>query len=188
MGRRGLHFLGIDDGPFDKFEDDDVQIVGVMMEVPNLMEFVATTRFPVDGPDVTGFLADWITGLRVRDALHGVWLGGITIAGLSVIDLEALANRLSLPVMAVNRRPPRNDRLVAALASAGFADRIPLVERSPVPVEVDDHLHVTVAGLPGDEAVRCVRASRLKSELPEPLRLAHLIARAFATGESRGRP
>ncbi|MGH0036800.1 MAG: DUF99 family protein [Myxococcota bacterium] len=188
MGGRGLHFLGIDDGPFDKFGDDDVQLVGVMMEVPELVEFVATTRFPVDGEDVTRFLADWISGLRVRDALHGVWLGGITIAGLAVIDVEALSARIGLPVMAVNRRRPSNERLVAALRSAGLGERVATVERTPPALEVDDHLHVTAAGIDGAEAARRVRASRLKSELPEPLRLAHLIARAFATGESRGRP
>ena len=36
-------------------------------------------------------------------------------------------------------------------------------------------------------AAALVAASRRKADLPEPLRLAHLIARAVATGESRGR-
>lgn len=188
MARRGHHFLGIDDGPFDKFADDDVLLVGVMMEVPDLVEFVATTRFPMDGHDVTRFLGDWIAGMRARDALHGVYLGGITIAGLAVVDLAALADRIALPVLAVNRRPPRNERLVAALETAGFPERIELVERTPRTVAVDDHLHVAAAGIDDGEAVRRVRESRLKSEVPEPLRLAHLIARAVATGESRGRP
>ncbi len=37
-------------------------------------------------------------------------------------------------------------------------------------------------------ATSLVRATLGKSDLPEPLRLAHLIARAIVTGESRGQP
>ena len=91
------HLLGVDDGPFEKFEDDRVSLVAVMMEGADRIEAVATTSFPVDGADVTDFLAGWIGSLRCRDALHGVVLGGVTIAGLAVVDVTDLAARLALP-------------------------------------------------------------------------------------------
>jgi hypothetical protein len=46
---------------------------------------------------------------------------------------------------------------------------------------------VAHAGIERDAAEELVRASLRKSRLPEPLRVAHLIARALVTGESRGR-
>jgi len=182
------HTLGIDDGPFEKFRSATVPVVGVMMEGPDLVEGVARTEFEVDGEDATGFLAAWVAGLRFRPALQGIFLGGITIAGLGVVDLAALAERLDLPVLAVNRRDPRNHRLREALEAAGLAHRMALVEQTPAAHPVDDHLFVAAAGIELEEAVDWIRATRLKSEIPEPLRLAHLIARALATGESRGRP
>lgn len=182
------HLLGIDDGPFDRFGDANVRVVGVMMEGPDLVEAVALTGFPVDGDDVTGFLGDWVGGLRFRPALQGLVFGGITLAGLAVLDVRALAERLDLPVLVVNRRDPADHRLAAALEAAGLSERLALVERTPEARPLGDRLFVASAGVDEAEAMRLVEATRNKSELPEPLRLAHLIARATVSGESRGRP
>jgi endonuclease V-like protein UPF0215 family len=183
------HLLGIDDGPFEKFRSgESTPLVGVTMEGADLVESVAITRFPIDGAEVSDFLADWIAELRVRPGLQGVIFGGITIAGLSVLDPLALAERLELPVLVVNRREPSNERLREALERAGFAERIPLLDRAPEPFPVGERLHAAVAGADAERARGLLRGSVRKSDLPEPLRLAHLIARAIVMGESRGRP
>ena len=181
------HTLGIDDGPFEKFVSEKVSVVGVMMEGADLVESVARTEFPVDGDAATDFLALWVESLRCRPALQGIFLGGITIAGLGVVDLCALSARLALPVLAVNRRDPADHRLDEALGAAGLSERSALVERTPKAFAVDERLWVAAAGIEREEAAALVRGTRLKSEVPEPLRLAHLIARAIARGESRGR-
>ena len=184
---RRPHVLGIDDGPFEKHaRDATTPVVGVMMEGADLVEAVAVTRFRVDGADVTDFLADWIGSLRFRPALQGVLFSGITIAGLAVIDAEALAGRLGLPVVVVNRREPQNQRLREALHAAGLTERIDVLERSPEAFAVGG-LFAAAAGAQRDLASRLVCATLGKSDLPEPIRLAHLIARAMVAGESRGR-
>ncbi len=188
MNARRRHLLGIDDGPFDKFESPATPVVGVMMEGHDLVEAVAVTEFPVDGDDATPFLADWVRGLRFHSALQGVVLGGVTIAGLGVVDLPRLASALDVPVLNVSRKEPTNDALRQALATAGLAHRFEIVERAPRHVAVEPGLWVAAAGLEPDAAVEWVLAARHKSQLPEPLRLAHLIAAAVARGESRGRP
>ncbi len=182
------HLLGIDDGAFDKRVDRDVPVVGVVMEGCDLVEGVALTRFPVDGEDVTAFLGSWIAGLRFRPALQGVVLGGITLAGLAVVDVPGLARETGLPVLVVNRRDPSDHRLDAALEAARLASRRALVQRCPPAFPVSDGLYVACAGVTPRRARALLAAAQRKSELPEPLRLAHLIARAVATGESRGRP
>jgi len=184
---RRPHLLGIDDGPFQKHASRRAPVVGVMMEGADLVEAVAVTEFPVDGEDASAFLAAWIAGLRFRPALQGILLGGITIAGLGVVDADWLAARLALPVVVVNRRRPSNARLRAALEAAGLAHRFALVERAPAPFRVERGLYAAAAGIEAAAAAGWVRAARRKSGLPEPLRLAHLVARALATGESRGR-
>lgn len=181
------HLLGIDDGPFEKFADETVPIVGVMMEGPDRIEAVATSSFPVDGDRVSDFLVEWVSSLRCRDSLHGVVLGGITIAGLAVVDVDALAGRLTLPVLIVNRRDPSRTRLRDALRAAGFPDRCALVDRAPDAVRVREGLYVAAAGTDASTATALVRATQAKSEMPEPLRIAHLIGRALVYGESRGR-
>jgi endonuclease V-like protein UPF0215 family len=181
------HLIGIDDGPFEKDADAATPIVGVVMEGSDLVEGVAMTSFPIDGAGVTDFLAAWIQGLRFRPGLQGIVLGGITIAGLAVVDVERLSQSLDLPVLVLNRKDPRNHRLDTALESAGLADRLDVVDRIPPSFSVSDGLYLACAGASPEEAARLIDATRRKGEMPEPLRLAHLIASAVARGESRGR-
>lgn len=187
MARIRPHLLGVDDAPFTKGQPDPVPIVGVTMEGADVVEGVAITEFPVDGAGATEYLAGWITGLRTRDSLQGVVIGGITIAGLGLVDMPALAGALGLPVMSVTRHDPGRSDLPEALRAAGFLDRLPVAERSPKAYRAEDGLFLAVAGEEFSSASAMLRASLGKARLPEPLRLAHLIARALVTGESRGR-
>ncbi|WP_456428546.1 endonuclease dU [Rhodocaloribacter sp.] len=181
------HLLGIDDAPFDKRQAHEVPIVGVMMEGPDLIEGVAIDAFPVDGAGATDYLAAWVSGLRWHASLQAVVLGGVTIAGLGLVDLAALAERLGRPVLAVTRRDTSASALTGALRAAGLTDRLPILERLPPARRLDDGLYVACAGTDFAHAARLVRASLHKSSLPEPLRVAHLIGAALVRGASRGR-
>ena len=157
------------------------------MEGPDQIEAVAIGAFPVDGDAATEYLANWISGLRTHAALQGVMLGGITIAGLGIIDLPVLAERIGVPVLAVTRNNPNNSELKAALKAAGLMERYPIAERSPRAYRVTDGLFLAHAGGKRTDAEELVRASLGKSRMPEPLRVAHLIGSALVLGESRGR-
>jgi uncharacterized protein len=179
--------LGIDDAPFDKRQSRPVPVVAVLMEGNDLVEGVAISEFPVDGDDATGFLAQWIAGLRWRPTVQAVVLGGITLAGLGLVDVEELAGRIGVPVFAVTRRETVRSRIGEALRAAGLEERLPIVERSPPAVAVRPGLHVAFAGADREHAAVLIEASLKKSRMPEPLRIAHLIAGAVARGQSRGR-
>jgi uncharacterized protein len=181
------HLLGVDDAPFDKRQAAPVPVVGVVMEGPDRVESVALSQFPVDGEDATGYLAEWIGGLRARATLQGVILGGITMAGLALVDVTALAERLELPVLVVTRRNPVGSDLADALRSAGLEHRLALLERVPRAFGVGEGLFLAHAGTSRTEAERLVRSCLAKSRLPEPLRVAHLIGQAIVLRESRGR-
>ncbi len=184
---RRPHTLGIDDGPFAKRAATPVPIIGVLMEGPDLVEAVARTEFPADGADATAFLARWIQSLRARPALHAVLLGGITIAGLGIVDIEELSETLRLPILSVTRKNPARHRVGSALQAAGLLERLPIVERAPVAQQLHTGVYLAAAGISTAQAITLLDATRLKSALPEPVRLAHLIAAAIVKGESRGR-
>ncbi|MDX1649179.1 MAG: DUF99 family protein, partial [Myxococcota bacterium] len=105
------HVLGNDDGPFDKRRDARTPLVGVMTEGASRVEAVAVSSFPLDGADVTDFLVAWIRALRFRPSLQAVALGGVTLAGLAVVDVEALAEGLNLPVLVASRKDPARSRV-----------------------------------------------------------------------------
>ena len=181
------HILGVDDAPFDKGQAQPVAIVGVVMEGPDRIESIAVGEFPVDGEGATDYLAGWIGGLRARPTLQAVILGGITVAGLGIVDVAALAERLALPVLVVTRRDPARSELAAALQAAALADRLPLLDRIPRAFGLGDGLYLAHAGVSRVDAERLVRGSLAKARLPEPLRVAHLVGQAIVLGETRGR-
>ena len=127
-------------------------------------------------------------GLRFASSLHAIVLGGVTIAGLGVVDIAALHERTGVPVAVVNRQNPTDERLIGALRAAGLNERVATVEATPRAWPLDTGLWVAHAGTGRDAIGRVLAAVRAKSQLPEPLRLAHLIAAAIVSGQSRGRP
>src|SRR5262249_7878624 len=141
------HVLGIDDGPFEKYKPHARAPIGaVMMEGHDLVEAIAVTEFPVDGAGVTGFLADWIRARRFAPALDGVVFGGITLAGLAVLDPGSLARELGAPVVVVNRKERSDAPLRGALAVAGLGDRAALLDSAPAPFALSGGIHASIAG------------------------------------------
>jgi len=187
MQVRHPHVLGIDDAPFRKGQPDAVPIVGVMMQGSTLVEGVAVSSFPADGDGATDHLADWVLGLRWLSGLQAVVLGGITIAGLGIVDMVELAQRLELPVIAVTRRDTSKSELRRALLAARLHERVEILGRAPRARHLDDGLFIACAGIEEEAAGPLVRATLSKAKLPEPLRLAHLIGAALVRGQSRGR-
>lgn len=181
------HLLGIDDGPFDKGQPQPVPIVAVMMEGSDLVESVALSEFPVDGDNATGFLTEWVGRLKTFPSLQGVVLGGVTIAGLGVVDVRELSRALGLPVLAVTRKDTANHRVREALERAGLRDRLGILEHTPASAELVSGLFLACAGVDLANGEQLIRSSLGKAKLPEPLRLAHLIAAAIVRRESRGR-
>jgi endonuclease V-like protein UPF0215 family len=47
-------------------------------------------------------------------------------------------------------------------------------------------LHVAAVGIDANEAAELIKSSIVRGALPEPIRIAHLIARAVERGESKG--
>lgn len=162
-------------------------LVAVLMQGASVVEGIAVTSFAVDGDGATQYLARWIGGLRWRPALHAVVLGGITIAGLGLVDLGGLSAALDVPVLAVTRRDTASSAVGRALVAAGLEDRLAILHRTPPARRVDDGLYVASEGADLEWAAGILRATRHRAQLPEPLRIAHLIAAALVRGQSKGR-
>ncbi|HEV8361722.1 MAG TPA: DUF99 family protein [Candidatus Thermoplasmatota archaeon] len=185
-----VRVLGIDDGPFT-WEQGHADVVGVLMRAGSYVEAVMRTRVAVDGEDGTQAMLNMILGSRYREAIQVVMLDGVSVGGFNVLDLDAMHQALELPVMTVTRDPPDRDAIEAAVRKH-FPDaerRIALLQRHPLHRVDTAHnpVWVKAVGMGLEDARDLVRATTVRGALPEPLRLAHLIAAALHFGESRGR-
>ena len=183
-------FLGIDDGPFH-FGDDEVPLVGVAVQAPAYIEGILMTHAHVDGRDGTERILGMVRTSRYREGLRMVFLNGIAVGGFNVIDIDALHRELRVPVVTVTRRAPDLEAIRGALRRKfdDWEERWALMKDRRIEEVMTRHtpLHVTYVGATRAEIVEALALTTVRGALPEPLRVAHLVAAATVKGESHGR-
>mgnify|MGYP000928749348 CR=1 FL=1 len=179
--------VGFDDAPFPRTHRGDVAVFGAVYADARLAG-VLRTRVRRDGRNATEQLATTLTGSKFREHVQCVLLQGIALAGFNVVDLWALHARLELPVLVVARRAPNLRAIERALLEhvPGGARKWALIEQAG-PMEPCGEVFVQCAGLSLAEARATVLRHSREGNVPEPLRVAHLIAGGVTDGESRGR-
>lgn len=181
------HVVGFDDAPFERRHRGDVLVVGTVFSGTRL-DGVLSTRVRRDGANATSRLVHCVTGSRYMGHLRAILLQGIALAGFNVVDIGGLHRETGLPVVVIARRPPDSAAIRRALLESvpGGARKWRLIEAAG-PMEALAGVHMQRCGIDRDPARRLVERLQLNGLLPEPLRVAHMIAGGVTTGESRHR-
>ena len=185
--RRLSHVIGFDDAPFPTDYRGKVKVVGAVF-ADRRFDGIVIGEVERDGFDAAEVLAERILRSKYRSHLQLVMLQGIALAGFNVVDAFELHERVGLPVLIVARHQPDYEtirRVLLAHIPQG-EEKWTVIERLG-PMEPVEDVYVQRVGLSQGEARAVVRRLALHGHIPEPLRVAHLIAGALAEGESRGR-
>ena len=188
MARRSLsHTVGFDDAPFPLDYRGRVRVVGAVF-ADRRFDGLLLGEVERDGFDSAEVLAALIEGSKYRKHLQLVLLQGIALAGFNVVDVFALQERVRLPVLILTRHEPDYAAVRRALLEhiPRGAEKWSVIERLG-PMEPLEGLYVQRVGLSREEARAVIRRLAVHGKIPEPLRVAHLIAGALGGGESRGR-
>jgi endonuclease V-like protein UPF0215 family len=185
--------VAFDDAPFARDHRGDVLLVGVVC-ARTRMDGVLSGRVRRDGRNATRSIIGMLERSQFRAHVQAILLQGIAVAGFNVVDIRGLHEALRMPVLVVARRAPRVALMRAALFSGGpqkrgipgAAEKWRLIERAG-PMEPLRDLYVPRVGLTRSEAGELLRGTTLHGNLPEAIRLAHLVAGGVTTGTSRGR-
>ena len=183
--RRLSNVIGFDDAPFVRADRSDVALVGTVCSGTRL-DIVVRGSVKRDGWDAADVMAALV---REKSLVHvrAVLLQGITVAGFNVVDVHGLNAALGIPVLVVMRKRPRMALFLEAMqALPDFERREALVVAAGPPEPLRD-VWIQRAGLTLAEAERLLENTTLHGNIPEPLRLAHIIAGGMTTGKSRGR-
>ncbi len=183
-------FLGIDDAPF-RFSDESVPVVGVVVQAPSYIEGVLTTLAEVDGHDATERITAMLRRSRYLEGLAAIMIDGTAVGGFNVIDIDALHDAVDRPVVTVTRKKPNLDSIETALRRRfeDWKERLAIIRRHEIESIRTGHgsLWVSYVGAKQDEVREVLALTTVRGVLPEPLRVAHLIAAGIIRGESRGR-
>jgi len=182
--------LGIDDAPFH-FGDETTEAVCAVVRIPSYIEGVIVGNVSVDGSDANDVIVKMLADSRYKEGLSLIFVDGVALGGFNVVDIDLLHEDLEIPVVTVTRDPPDIPAMVQALKKK-FKDwewRAEVIQRKKLERISTRHkpVYVTCAGISLAEIREAMELSTVRGALPEPIRVAHLIATAIAKGESHGR-
>ena len=185
--RKYSHVIGFDDAPFAREHRGDVLIVGVVFSGLR-MEGVLSAKVRRDGINSTRVITHLVSRSRFAPQIQVILLQGIAFAGFNVVDIHCLHEELGIPVVVVSRKQPNFDAIRDALLSKvpGGRRKWTLIERCG---EMEDAGGVFVqrCGISLPNAITLIRGLAVNGNMPEPLRIAHIIAGGVTSGESRHR-
>ena len=187
MARAITNVVGFDDAPFEHAHRGDVALIGAVCARTRLDGVIAGT-VRRDGANATDRMIALVADSKFERHVRAVLLHGIAVAGFNVVDIQRLSQALDVPVVVVVRRRPRMELVRAALfdRTPGPARKWRLIQRAG-DIERIGPIWVQRAGISSPDAAALLAATTLHGNVPEPLRLAHLIAGGITTGASRGR-
>jgi endonuclease V-like protein UPF0215 family len=180
---RLIRAIGFDDAPFARRRGAPVHVAGVVCSGTRF-EGMVWGRVRRDGWDSTRTLVRLLAGGKFLPQLHLVLLDGIAFGGLNVVDLPGLAGALGKPCVALMRRPPDLEAMERAIRRLPRPERRLALLRAAGPIHAVPPFYFQVQGAePAQTAEALVRLTDT-GNVPEALRLAHLIGSAVVTGES----
>ncbi len=185
-----MRIIGIDDSPL---VGRDILVVGAILRGGSWLDGLLSTHIEKDGTDATERLASMITESRNYGQIRVAMLNGVTFGGFNVVDIADLHRRTQIPVIAVTRRLPdmesirralenlpRPELRYQAILKAGEINEVRTKWRgSPV--------YFQCKGMEKEDAARLIVDTAVHSRLPEPVRVAHIIATGIVLGESSRR-
>ncbi len=186
-----VRILGVDDGAFKKFKDHTTTLIGVVYRGGSYLEGVLQETITVDGDDATDRIVEMVAKTRHRGHLRVIMLSGITFGGLNIVDIEQVFAETKLPVIVVTRRLPdikAVDKAVSRVPNpAAKKERLLKGGAFHRIIDARGAIVIQKTGLTLEDAKEILRLSTVRGLMPEPLRVAHLIASGITTGDSKGR-
>jgi endonuclease V-like protein UPF0215 family len=177
--KKGIRILGIAESYRGR---EQSLICGIVMRRDGIIDGCASSHATVGGMDATdAVLALW--NRLARNDIQVIMLGGTVISWFNVIDIVQVHERTGVPVISVTYEdspgleddirfhfPGDKKRLRAYIA---------LGKRTPCPLSTGETVYLRAEGISLDDAIRICTICTIQGKIPEPVRVARIIARGF---------
>lgn len=188
--------LGFDDAPFQtkpRVPGSEVHAVGIITSSDRFEGMLYCSGILQDGLNAGERLSQCVRESKFNEQIHAVFVDGITMGGLNVIDIQQLATELQRPVISVMRCHPNIEKMLKAIEKLPFASEREDRLRAAGPIhEIGGWIFQFRCPNGDGSSVNEEDVARLLSKctpkgtqkIPECLRMAHLIGAAVKTGQS----
>lgn len=179
---RSMLTVGVEDGSFQKGISRKALLAAVLLRELKI-EKARIVEVTVDGLDATEKLAEIL-----RDWKFSVlMLAGVSCAGFNIIDPTVIHERFKKPVVIITRTKPDNKAVKRALRRHfedwkmrwGAFEKLGKVHKITVMAD-EPPIYVETVGVAIEWACDFIRMLSVCSRVPEPIRIARLVARGLS--------
>jgi endonuclease V-like protein UPF0215 family len=179
--------LGVDDGVFVPHSKGTAPVIGVVYRGGYWFDGLMHTEVEVDGFDATWKIGDMICRSPHFKQLRIIVLNGVTFAGFNVVNIKKLYRNTQLPVIAVVQKKPNFKDIHKALQNLSNSDmRWKAIldagqEYAMTTRRGRGRIYFHLAGMFEEDAEKIIQQTSTRSNVPEALRVAHLVASGIST-------
>lgn len=189
--KKEIRIIGIDDASFDIRNDKEVVCVGTIFRGSQSIDGILCSKITIDSLDATDTFASMISSSRHKKQLRVIMLDGITYGGFNIVDIHNLFEQTGLPVISVTRSMPDFEKIKKALEHFNDGNtRWNMIKRAGNIHEFfvkKGVIYSQFVGIDREDVRKILEYTIMRGYIPEPIRVAHLIATAIVRGESHGR-
>ena len=185
--KKEIRILGIDDSALI---NEKVVIIGAFYRGGEQLDGVLRSEITRDGMDATDVIIRMVRNSKYFTQIRVIMLDGVTYAGFNPIDIQLIFKETGIPIIVFMRTRPDFEKIVLALLHLPEKEkRWEIIHRAGTIYEGegDNPFCIQLCGINRKEAFEIVRMTTTHSNIPEPLRAAHLIATGVVLGESTGK-
>jgi len=179
LNKPGIRALGI----AESFKEGDLRsrLAGVVMRSDLVIDGFVLGTATVAGDDATGCVVKMFRARR-RNDVNLIILSGCIISMYNIVDVDSVSKKSGLPVIcltynesrgierAIEHHFPDSGKKLVMYRSLG--------DRHPVKLRSGYRVYVRASGVTDREAEEALNLFTLQGSIPEPVRVAKLLARA----------
>lgn len=188
VNKKGIRAVGIAES-FRRELEKSV-LAGIVMRSDFIIDGVGFNRITVGGMDATEGIVHLVESLH-RDDINLMMLNGCVISWFNIVDLQKVYERLRIPLICVTYEESEGLEAHIALHFEGHERDVrieaykDLGER--VPMKLYNHYEVLIRhlGIEKTEAELVLKKFTAHGRVPEPLRVARIVARALLRADNQ---
>jgi endonuclease V-like protein UPF0215 family len=182
--KKAIRALGIAES-FRKGYSSRAILAGVVMRSDLVIDGIVYGYTTVKGMDATDSIAEMYYKLD-RNDIRVIMLGGVVISMFNIIDVDELHRRLNVPVIGLTFEESKGleEHIRRVFKEEDECSRRleaynRLGARSKIVLKTEGHVYARYSGMSIRDVKKIVNKFTLQGSVPEPIRVARLMAKAM---------
>jgi endonuclease V-like protein UPF0215 family len=182
VGKKGVRVLGISES-FIKDKSKKSILTGLIMRADFVIDGFSFSKTTVGGMDATDSILEIYQKLG-REDINLVFLNGCVISWFNIIELKRVYRDIARPIVCITYEKSEGlEKYLTEYFGSEAEDRITKYkengEREEFKLHTGKKIFVRYLGLNRDDAIQVLNKFTLHGSIPEPLRVARLLARTL---------